>query len=164
MTTIDLTGISTAIPVFGFLLVFSVTSALLSKTKLLGEHKFLNIMIGFLIAILFLVSANAVKYVELITPWVAGFLVSLLFISLVVGMIHKDIDTFFPPWFAWIIVILLIVIFFITSTYVFGDLIGRYLQGPKEFLLQPSIFTIIILFIVTLFAGWVITKEIAVKK
>lgn len=163
MATIDLSGMATFIPVFGFLLVFSVTYALLSKTKLLEEHKFTNIIIAFSIAIIFLVSANAVKYVEMVTPWFAAFVVSLLFIALTVGLLKKDIDKFFPAWFAWIAVLVLIIIFVVSASYVFGDLIAKYLQGPKEFLLQPSILGVVILLIVSVLAGWLLTKGPAAK-
>lgn len=159
MVSIDLSGIATFIPVFGFMLVFSVTFALLGKTKLFEGNKLLNILISFSIAIIFLVSANAIEYVRVITPWFAAFVVSLLFIALVVGLFTKEIDKFFPAWFGWIIVIVLIVIFVASASYVFGDLISKYLQGPKEFLLQPTILGVIILLIVSVFTGWLLTKK-----
>lgn len=159
MVSIDLSGIATFIPVFGFMLVFSVTFALLGKTKLFEGNKLLNILISFSIAIIFLVSANAIEYVRVITPWFAAFVVSLLFIALVVGVFTKEIDKFFPAWFGWIIVIVLIVIFVASASYVFGDLISKYLQGPKEFLLQPTILGVIILLIVSVFTGWLLTKK-----
>lgn len=159
MVSIDLSGIATFIPVFGFMLVFSVTFALLGKTKLFEGNKLLNILISFSIAIIFLVSANAIEYVRVITPWFAAFVVSLLFIALVVGLFTKEIDKFFPAWFGWIIVIVLMVIFVASASYVFGDLISKYLQGPKEFLLQPTILGVIILLIVSVFTGWLLTKK-----
>lgn len=37
MVAIDLTGLGTFMPIFAFLLVFTVTYALLAKTKILGD-------------------------------------------------------------------------------------------------------------------------------
>lgn len=159
MAAIDLSGMATFIPVFGFLLVFSVTYALLSKTKLLEDHKFTNIIVAFSIAIIFLVSANAIEYVRVVTPWFAAFIVSLLFIALTVGLMRKEVDKFFPAWFAWVIIVVLIVIFVASASYVFGDLISKYLQGPKQFLLQPSVLGVVILLIVSILTGWLLTKK-----
>ncbi len=159
MVEIDLTGISAFIPVFGFLLVFVVTYALLGKTKALGENKFVHILVSFAVSIIFLVSASAVQYVKLIAPWFAVLIVSLLFIALVVGLIKGDIDKFFQPWFAWIIVVVLVIGFVVSAIYVFGDLITKSLAGPKTFLMQPSVIGIIILLVLTVFASWLLTRK-----
>jgi hypothetical protein len=156
---VDFTGLSAIIPVFGFLLVFVVVYALLSKTKILGENKFVHIFTSFCVAILFLVSANAVEYVQVITPWFVAFILSMLFILILVGLMRGKIEDFIKPGVAWIVVILLILIFVGSAVYVFADIINKYLAGPKEFLLQPQIFGTIILILLTLFASWLITKK-----
>lgn len=155
----DFTGLSAIIPVFGFLLVFVVVYALLSKTKILGENKFVHIFTSFCVAILFLVSANAVEYVQVITPWFVAFILSMLFILILVGLMRGKIEDFMGKGVTWIIVILLIIIFVGSAVYVFADVINKYLAGPKEFLLQPQIFGTIILVLLTLFASWLITKK-----
>ncbi len=159
MVAIDLTGISSFIPVFGFLLIFVVTYALLGKTQALGENKFVHIFVSFAISIIFLVSANAVNYVKIIAPWFAAFIVSLLFIVLLVGLIKKDIDTFFNPRFAWVLVAALIIVFIVSAIFVFGDLLSKYFAGPKTFLMQPQIIGIIVLLGITVFAAWLLTRK-----
>ncbi len=160
MVEIDLTGIGTFVPVFGFLLVFVVTYALLGKTKLLGENKFVHILTSFAIAIIFLVSANAIEYVKVVTPWFAALVVSLLFIGLIVGLMGKEtMEKVFKPGFAWFIVIVLIVIFLVSAVYVFADVINKYMGEPKAFLLQPQILGIVLLVGLTIFAAWLLTKK-----
>jgi len=160
MVDIDLTGLGTFVPVFGFLLVFVVTYALLSKTKLLGENKFVHVLTSFAIAIIFLVSANAIEYVRVVTPWFAAFIVSLLFIGLIVGLMGKEsLDKVFKPGFAWFIVIVLIVIFLVSAVYVFADVINKYMGEPKAFLVQPQILGIVLLVGITIFAAWLLTKK-----
>ncbi len=156
---LDFTGLSTMIPVFGFLLVFVVIYALLSKTKILGENKFVHIFTSFCIAILFLVSASAIDYVKVITPWFAAFVISLLFILILVGLMRGKIEDFIKPGFAWIVIIILILIFVGSAIYVFADVINKYFAEPKQFLLQPQILGTIVLVIVTLFASWLLTKK-----
>ena len=155
----DFTGLSAIIPVFGFLLVFVVVYALLSKTKILGENKFVHIFTSFCVAILFLVSSNAVEYVQVITPWFVAFILSMLFILILVGLMRGKIDDFMGKGVTWIIVILLTLIFVGSAVYVFAEVINKYLIGPQEFLLQPQIFGTIILILLTLFASWLITKK-----
>jgi len=158
MVEIDLSGISTFVPVFGFLLVFVVSYALLGKTKVLGENKFVHILVSFAIAIIFLVSANAVEYVRVVTPWFAAFIVSLLFIALVVG-VTGNMEKIFKPGFTWFIVIVLLLIFVISAIYVFADVINKYMGEPKAFLLQPQILGVLVLVALTVFAAWLLTRK-----
>jgi len=160
MVSIDLSGIATFVPVFGFLLVFAVTYALLGKTKLLGEQRFVHILVSFAIAIIFLVSANAIEYVRIVTPWFAALVVSLLLIGLVVGLMgEKAMESVFKPGFAWLIVIFLIVVFLFSAAYVFADLINTYFGAPKQFLMQPTILGVVVLIGITVFASWLLTRK-----
>lgn len=156
MVEIDLTGIGTFVPVFAFLLVFVVVYALLSKTKLLGENKFVHIFTSFVVAIIFLVSANAIEYVKIVTPWVAAFIVSLLFIGLVIGLMGKEpLEKVFTPSFAWFLVIVLIIIFIVSAIHIFAPA----LTGPKAVTLSPQIIGILILIGITVFAAWLLAKS-----
>ena len=157
MLTIDLSGIATFIPIFGFLLVFTVTYALLSKTRALGENKFVTILISFVVAIIFLVSANAIEYVRIVTPWFATFIVSLLFIALAVGLIKKDIDDFFKP-FGWFVVVALILLFVVSAIFIFADTLSRYFAPVGEFLIQPQILGIVVLLVIAVFASWILSR------
>jgi len=158
MAQIDLTGIAAFIPVFGFLLVFTVTYALLGKTKALGENKFVHVLVSFALAIIFLVSANAIKFLGIITPWVAALMISLVLIVLVVGIIKGNIDEFFKPAFAWFIVVVLAVIFIASAIYVFSPMLRQYFGQPKQFIMQPQIIGILILGAITVFAAWLLTR------
>ncbi|MCX8193796.1 MAG: hypothetical protein N3G19_00300 [Candidatus Pacearchaeota archaeon] len=160
MVEIDLSGISAFVPIFGFLLVFAVVYALLGKTKVLGENKFVHIFVSFAVAIVFLVSANAIEYVRVVTPWFAAFIVSLLFIALVVGLIKGNVEEFFKgKGFAWFVIIVLIAIFVFSAIYVFADVINKYLGQPKTILLQPQIVGVLVLIGLTIFISWLLTKK-----
>lgn len=160
MVEIDLSGIATFVPIFGFLLVFAVVYALLGKTKVLGENKFVHIFVSFAIAIVFLVSANAIEYVKVVTPWFAAFIISLLFIALVVGLIKGNVEEFFKgKGFAWFVVIVLIAIFVFSAIYVFADAINKYMGQPKSLLLQPQILGVLVLVGLTVFVSWLLTKK-----
>lgn len=155
----DFSGLSTLIPIFGFLFIFTVIYALLAKTKILGENKFIHIFVSFCVAIIFVVSANAIEYVRVITPWFATFLVSLLFILIIVGLIRGKIEDFFKPWFVWVILVILIAIFVGSAVYVFADVINTYFSTQKQFFLQPQIFGAVILIILAIITSWIITRS-----
>ena len=158
MAELDFSSMSAIIPVFGFLLVFVVTYALLGKTKILGENKFVHIFTSFCVAIIFIVSANAVEYVRVVTPWFAAFLISMLFILLLAGLLRGKLEDFIKPGFAWFVIIVLMIIFVSSAIYVFADVINKYLAGPKEILLRPHVFGAFILVLVALFTSWLLTK------
>lgn len=160
MVAIDLSGLGTFMPIFAFILVFTVVYALLTKTKVLGEQKFVHIFVSFCIAIVFIISANAIEYVKITTPFFAAFVVSLLFIMLVVGLFKGNLEDFFKGrGFAIFIIIILILIFVFSALFIFAPLINQYMSGPKKFLLQPQILGVLILVGVTAFTAWLLSKK-----
>ena len=157
---IDLTGLGTFMPIFAFLLVFTMTYALLAKTEVLGKQKFVHIFVSFCVSIVFVISANAIEYVRVITPFFAAFIVALLFILLIVGLIKGDIGKFFEKkGFTWFVVIVLVIIFVFAALFIFAPIINQYMSGPKKFLLQPQIFGVIVLVALTAFTAWLLTKK-----
>lgn len=157
---LDLSGLGTFMPI-AFLLVFTVTYALLSKTKILGEHKFVHIFISFCLAIIFIISANAIEYVKVTTPFFVAFMISLLFIMLIVGLFKggKFEEFFKGNGFGWFVVIVLLIIFIFSALFIFAPLINQYMAGPKKFLLQPQILGVLILLGVTAFTAWLLSKK-----
>lgn len=159
MVTLDFSGMSVLVPVFGFILVFTVVYALLSKTEALGKNRFVHIVASFAVAAIFVVSTSAVKYVSLITPWFAAFVISLLFIALIVGLIRPKLDDFFVPGFAWFLVAVLIIIFVASAAVVFGDVINKYLAGPKHFALSPTVIGFVVLIGLGIIAAYLVTRK-----
>lgn len=156
MVAIDISGIATFLPVFGFLLVFVAAYALLGKTKILGENKFVHLLISFALAIIFLVSSQAVEFIGFTVPFIAIFIISLVLIGLVVGIVKGNIEEFFNPAFGWIIVVVLIAFFIFSAVHLFGSAMSEYV--PK-FMLQPQILGIVILAVIAFIASWLITKK-----
>lgn len=157
MVAIDISGLTTFVPVFGFLLVFVVVYALLGKTKVLGENKFVHLLISFAISIIFLVSAQAIKFVEFTVPFIAIFIISLVFVGLIVGVIKGNIEEFFQPAFGWLIVVVIIIFFVFSAIHVFGVAMSEY--APAQFVLQPQVLGIIILCAVAFIASWLLTRK-----
>jgi len=117
---LDISGIYFFMPVFSFLFVFLIVYAILSKTEILGESKFINVLVGFIMAIIFMSFSSLELYVITIVPWAAVMLVIVLLVLLLAGLSTKDLGKIMTPTFAWIAVAILIIIFLIAAIRVFN--------------------------------------------
>lgn len=169
--TMDVTFATYFLPVFAFLLVFVIIYALLAKTEILGETKSVNILIAFVIAIIFISVSSVRQYVTSVVPWFAVLIAALFFILLIVGLSQKDF-TIIKPWFTWVFVILLILVFLIAAIKVFNKQIGPYLPESekepsnsfgaklKDFFYSQKFLGALLLLIIAALTTWVITRKI----
>src|SRR3972149_260742 len=86
---VDLSLIQNYLPILSFLLVFTVMFAVLAKYKVLGESKFVNLFVSFIIATIFVSLTSAREYVISITPWFVVFVIVSLFLLLLSGFAGK---------------------------------------------------------------------------
>ncbi len=166
----DITFITYFLPLFAFLLVFVIIYALLSKTEVLGESKFVHILVSFIIAIIFISVSSIRQYVTSVVPWFSVLIVAIFFILLIVGFSQKDF-TIIKPWFTWVFVILLIIVFLVAAVKVFNKQLGPYLpesdEEPdssfglrlKNFLYSQEFLGTLLLLVIAVIVSWVITKE-----
>ena len=125
----DVTAIAFFAPIAAFLVVFIVGFAILAKTKILGESKFVQLFISFLIAAIFVSAAGVRELVQTIVPWFAVLLISLFLFLIVVGFVGKDVSFLSKP-LGIIGVIALGVIILVSGFVVFSDVLINYLPGP----------------------------------
>ena len=165
---IDISGIYFFMPVFSFLFVFVIVYALLAQTKILGENKFVHLLISFIMAIIFMsFSANRL-YVETIIPWFVVLLVVVFLVLLIAGLSTKKLDGIMTTNFAWAVIIILIIIFLIAAIRVFNPVLHPELlitggeDGPGiigQIFGSSSIAGSILLIIIAAVVAWVITKK-----
>ncbi len=164
---IDISGLSFFMPIFSFLLVFVIVYVLLARFKIVGESKFGNVLISFIMAIIFMSFSSLNLFVETIIPWFVVLLV-VVFLVLLIGFFTSK-DWAPKSWFAWIIIIILIIIFLISAIRVFnpvfhpdlgltsgqGTSILEQLRGYMDGGVLGSVFLVIIAGIV----AWVLTRK-----
>src|SRR3972149_8335366 len=109
MATVDLSLFQNYLPILSFLLVFTVVFAVLAKSKILGESKFVNLFVSFLVSTIFVSFTGARDYVNLVTPWFGVFIVISLFILALVGFSGKIPEGFTKGLGAILVVALLVV-------------------------------------------------------
>jgi len=137
-----LASFSYFMPLLAFLLVFIVTYALLAKTKILGGNSFLHLFLSFIISIIFIVVPSAQKFVMISTPWFAVLIVMVLIILLLITLVRgKFEDLVQSPTVALILIGVVLIIFIVAAINVFGPVISPYLPGADTGLTSQQLQT-----------------------
>jgi len=166
---IDISGIYFFMPVFSFLFVFLIVYAILARTKILGESGFVNLLVSFIMSIIFMSFSSLELYVKTIVPWAIVLLVIVFLVLLLAGMSTKDLGKIMTNKFAWAIIIILLIIFLISAIKVFNpvfhpDLVitsgeGTSLVEQIAYSLDGRVTGTILLIIIALAVSWILTRK-----
>jgi len=155
---VDLSGITLIAPVLAYLLVFLVSAAILVKTEVLGENRWVQIFVSLLIASIFVSFAGTKDYVLTIVPWFAVLVLSLFFVMMLIGFMGDKAD-FMKKGIGIVVVVLLGLIFLISGFVVFSDVLFEYLAiGSELELLSPRVYGAVLLAVVSAVAAWILVK------
>ncbi|MBU1135903.1 MAG: hypothetical protein KJ559_00115 [Nanoarchaeota archaeon] len=156
---VDISGFGYFMPIFGLLFVFVIVYALLDKTKILGDNKFINIIIGAIIAIVFATVSNVQDYVQLVTPWFVVLVVLLFFTLILIGLSQQDIGSIMKPWFVWVFIVLLILVFLFSATNIFSSSINSVWDNIVDFATSEArIAGAILVLIIGGITAWILVK------
>lgn len=151
----DLSLIQNYLPILSFLLVFTIVFALLAKYKILGESKFVNLFVAFLVSTIFVSLTNAREYVISITPWFAVFIIVSLFILALVGFSGK-VPEGFTKGLGVVLVVALLAVFLISAYNTFSS--TPFAESISEWISKPRIYGALILLVVSAIVSWVLIK------
>lgn len=167
----DVSGIGYFAPIAGFLLVVLIVYAILSKTKLLGENKFLNIAVAFTTASIFIAAASAREYIQTVTPFFVILLVCLFFFLMIIGFVGEPLKNF-NKGVGVVFLVALGIICLIAAFFVFSYLIVGYLPGPGygtnadpkilyflDWLYSSRVAGTILVILISLGVAWVLVKS-----
>jgi len=174
--TLNITILKFFMPIFLFLFVFALMYALLKSTKLIGTEPFPLMIISFVIAIVFVVTPAAVNFTHVITPWIVVFVISLLFIFMILswlgvyqaggGGLAGAVGG--QTWVAWVVLIVILAIFIFAGISAFGPLLSPFESGEdagasqiigqeaKKVLFHPAVLGLALLFIIAAVVAWVL--------
>ena len=152
---VDLSGLNFIMPVFSFLFVFVLIYALLAKTKILGESKFIHLFLSLILSIFFIVNVSLVEFVRFSSSWFVVFFVCVFLILIMIAFTHGKVDVIMKPWVAWIILVALIIFFIISSSYTMNWTIN-WLSLKGWFL--TDWFGLVLLLIIAGIVSWVLIK------
>ncbi|MFA5061173.1 MAG: hypothetical protein WC494_02570 [Candidatus Pacearchaeota archaeon] len=122
MAGVSVSTINYFLPIFAFLLVFIVVYALLKKTEVLGGNEPVMIFVSLILASFFIVEASLVDFVRVSTGWVSVLIIVVFFVILIIGFLPGKEPLGFlskSNWFAWVVLIALVVIFILSFGYIF---------------------------------------------
>jgi hypothetical protein len=163
---IDISGLVFFMPIFSFFFVFLIIFAILAKSQILGESKWINVLISFIMASIFMFFSSNVTYVQTVVPWFVVLLVVVFLVILMTAFVTKDWDKLLNPGLAWVVVVILVIIFLISAIYVFNPVLhpdyGLASGDGPSILSQISsskVFGGILLIIITAIVAWLITKK-----
>lgn len=168
---VDVSGLSFFMPVFSFLFVFIVIYAILAKTNILGGNQFVNLLVSFIMSIVFMSFSSFELYVRTLMPLFVVLLVVVFLVLLIAGFSAGSLDKIMSTKVAWFIAAILIVIFLIAAIKVFNPVLHPDLiiteggDGPgivsqlKNILSTSSVAGSILLLIVAVLVSWFITRK-----
>jgi len=128
-TFLDLGLLEHILPAFSFLFVWLVTYAVMDKFNL-AKNTSVKLGVSFCIAMLFIFSSSALRFVSIITPWfvvmvvVALFLIALfMFMGVKEDTISKSVG---DPRVYWTVIIIAVILLIIAMIDVFGNVQSPY--------------------------------------
>ena len=136
---IDISGLQFFLPIFSFLFVFLISYAILIKTKLLGEMPFVNVLVSFILAIVFMSFSSVELYIRTIIPWFAVLFVIVFLVLLIAGLATKDLSGIMTKGFAWVIIAILVAVFLVAAIKVFNPVLHPDLVVTSGDGTQPGI-------------------------
>ncbi len=172
---VDVSPIAYFAPIFAYLLVATVISAVLVKTKLISESPWINVFVALFVATLFVSAGGVRTFVEVLTPWFALLFISLFMLLLIMGFVGKPVENFYKGLGAVFIGIFAL-IFLISGFFVYSNVLIKYIPGPTyglgadpNFLYFTDWFYAralggVLLLIVSALVGWVLVSSSKIKK
>src|SRR3989344_526736 len=167
-----------------FLLVFTITYAVLEKTRILGTikvtgtdeyipNKNLNSMVSFVVALLVVATANIVRAINESLPNIVLLLVASLSFLLLIGIFLKDAMDFpgqHPGWNFTFVIIMFIAVILIFLNAIYINLAGQEVS-VLEYIIDwtiknwsGTVFGSIIVLIIIVISIMFITKGSSSKK
>lgn len=110
-------------PIFAFLLVFIIIYTVMKKTSVFGDAEPVLLFISFILSSFFIVEASLVDFVRFSSAWIVTGIFMVFFLLLVVAFVPGiELKAFFgnKNWFAWVLVVLVLGTFVISSAYIFN--------------------------------------------
>ena len=125
-TFLDVTGLQHFTNIFVFLFVWIVVYAVLLWSKVLGGNKFVDILVGLLLAIFVLLSPIATSVVADVAPFLAVVLLFIVLISVATKMLGGDIEAF--PALRGVFMVFIIIIIIVSA----GIKVREQVNVPSE--------------------------------
>lgn len=156
MATVDVSGLGYLLPIFGFLFVFIIVYATLNKTKIIGEVKFIQLLVSFIIATVFVLTVQPKEYILSIIPGFAVMIVVAFLILVLTGFIGDGVKGM-AGGIGNAIVVIMMIIFIVVAYMVFSASIDSFISGVSG--LSPKILGAAVFIVISALVSWVLVKS-----
>lgn len=156
MAAPDISSIADFLPILSFLLVFIVVFAALAKTGILGKSKWVNLLVSFITATIFVSLTSAREFILNITPWFAVFLILAVFVLVIAGFGWKIPEGFTKG--AGIILVLAFVVLFLVSAYMTFSGVP-IIEQITDWVKTPRIYGALLLVVVSVIVSFILTRK-----
>ncbi len=112
-SVLDVAGLVFFLPVFIFILIFTLLLGLLEKTELLGKNKVLNITAAFCIAAVSVFAGKLTGLISEVVPWIVFVFILMALIFAIYGFFgvaNKDIWELFGEPLPFILILVIVII------------------------------------------------------
>ena len=158
---LDVTGISYFNPIFTFTLLFVIVYAILSKTKILGDSSWIQVIVSLVLSAIFVSVVEIRGYVESVVPGFSVLVVLMFFVLFLAAFALGKADSIAKPWLIWVFIIILGLVFLYQGYYHLHMSSNHTYLGIRDFLgnsrvsggLWLVIFAAIVTFAITRKAG-----------
>ena len=156
MATVDLSLLQDYLPILSFLLVFTVLFAVLAKYKILGESKFVNLFVSFIVATIFVSLTSVREYVISITPWFAVFIIVSLFLLAITGFAGK-VPEGLTKGMGVVLVIGLLIVFLVSAYFTFST--APFVDRVRDWFVKPKVYGAFLLVALGALVSWILTRK-----
>ena len=125
-TFLDVTGLHHFTSIFVFLFVLLVVYATMMWTKVLGDNKFISVLVGLLLAVFTLISPISTNIIASVAPFIAVLMVLVVLMNVGLKMIGTEIEAL--PAVKGIFFIVAVLIVIVTA----GVKIKEQVNAPSE--------------------------------
>ena len=154
MAAFDFSGIAYFLPLFSFLLVFVVTYSVLNKTKIVGEDKWIQLLISFIISTVFVIAVRPREYILDIVPWFAVLVITLFFVLAMTGFVG-GLESF-GKGIGRALVWIMLALFLLSAYFVFSDILNE--SGIADWIFSAKVIGAIVLLGISALVAWVLVK------
>lgn len=151
-----LTAFNYFLPIMAFLLVFVVVYALLKKTKVLGASDFITALISFILAAFFVVNTELVEFVSFSSSWFSVIVIAVFLGFVLLAFFPGGLDFLKKGWVSWVVLILIIVFFIISSSFVFNWAVN---WGKVYDWFFTDWFSFVLLLVIAAITAWILTRK-----
>ncbi len=163
-TFLDIGLLEYFLPLFSFILIFTLLYAILGATKVLQGKAWINITIALMVSLVAMFSGSVFELVNVITPWFVLLLIALVFLALIASFALKGGVAEMPMFKVFAIWLPLIIIVW-SMTAVFGPIFTPYAPGANpewealRTIFHPRVIGAIIMIVIVLFTVRVVVKK-----